>query len=172
MPERLRPKLSQHFIGTLLTGTPEENLLFIKSHVKEYKYIITVGDVVTLTITSGDLQPKLSIIDYRCLRKEHPLSNIVKSRFRKVIRTCNPPGRITLDAWNSIKEALRGDEPTLIEVHGEEDLLAIPAVLEADYGSLVIYGLPSKGMVMILVTDYTKNIMRGILNEFIFVDEE
>ena len=172
MSEKLRKTLSKHFIGLLLTGTPRENINYIKSNIKDYKYIITVGDVVTLTICLGGLQPKLSIIDYKCFRKKYPITDILKTKFKKIIKVNNPPSRITLEAWNSIKEALKSHESTLIEVFGEEDLLAIPAILEADINSLVIYGLPLKGMIIVKIDREVKNVIKNILKDFILVDEE
>jgi len=172
MPEKLRPILSQHFIGTLLTGTPKDNLAFIKSNIEKYKYIVTVGDVVTLTLTIGGINPKLSIIDCKCLRRKCLTLNVLRGKFRNIIKVYNPPGRITIEAWNSIKRALKEQDNTLIEVQGEEDLLAIPAILEADLGSIVVYGLPLKGMVIVRVDNSVKELLRRILDEFILVKDE
>lgn len=172
MPEKLRPILSQHFIGILLTGTPKDNLTFIKSNMKKYKYIITIGDVVTLTLTIGGISPKLSIIDCKCLRRKCLTLNALRGKFRNIIKTYNPPGRITVEAWNSIKRALREQDNTLLEVQGEEDLLAIPAILEADNGSVVIYGLPLRGMVIVEVDNNVKKLLRRILDEFTLIEDK
>ena len=44
-----------------------------------------------------------------------------------------------------------------VEVKGEEDLLGFPAVLFMPLGSLVLYGQPQEGVVMIKVTEAAKN---------------
>jgi uncharacterized protein (UPF0218 family) len=41
------------------------------------------------------------------------------------------------------------DEEALIIVEGEEDLLALPCIVESPSNSLVLYGQPSKGLVVV-----------------------
>jgi len=48
----------------------------------------------------------------------------------------------------------------LVHIKGEEDLLTLPAVLFAPLDSVVCYGQPGKGMVLVKVTEEKK---RGAL---------
>jgi len=43
------------------------------------------------------------------------------------------------------------DEPVTIEVEGEEDLSALPAIYLAPNDTTVLYGLPSRGIVVVEV---------------------
>ena len=39
-----------------------------------------------------------------------------------------------------------------LEISGEEDLLVLPYILLAQYGSVILYGQPLRGMVVVDVT--------------------
>src|SRR5437667_12844524 len=67
-------------------------------------------------------------------------------KVKKTYHVKNPAGVITLEAWETIKRAMK-DEEALIVVEGEEDLLALPCIVESPNNSLVLYGQPSKGLV-------------------------
>jgi uncharacterized protein (UPF0218 family) len=41
------------------------------------------------------------------------------------------------------------DEDAVILVEGEEDLLALPSIVESPDNSLVLYGQPSQGLVVV-----------------------
>jgi len=75
----------------------------------------------------------------------------------KVVHVKNPQGTITEEAIAAIREALESDEPVRIIVDGEEDLLALIAVLYAPEKSLVVYGQPYEGIVVVEVTSEKKN---------------
>ena len=71
---------------------------------------------------------------------------------------------------NSIKLDLsphsNKNSTTLIEVSGEEDLLVMPCVMEAPIGSLIMYGQPKEGIVLITVDESKKEIIEKLLNKF------
>lgn len=73
----------------------------------------------------------------------------------RTYRVRNPAGVITQEAWDTIKEALRQRE-AVIFVDGEEDLLAIPAIIESPENSFIAYGQPSEGLVVVTSTAATK----------------
>ena len=52
-----------------------------------------------------------------------------------------------------------------IEVEGEEDLAALPAILMAPAGANVIYGLPSHGMVVVKVGEKEKEVVRKFIEK-------
>ncbi|MFC6769315.1 DUF359 domain-containing protein, partial [Natrinema soli] len=62
--------------------------------------------------------------------------------------------------------ALSTDEPTTILVDGEEDLVALPAIVAAPEGASVVYGQPDEGMVHVNVTDDHRTEMRDLLERF------
>jgi len=55
-----------------------------------------------------------------------------------------------------IRESLQGDERIKIIVNGEEDLATLPAILYAPVGSVVVYGQPNEGSVLVHVTSERK----------------
>ncbi|MBU4480952.1 GTP-dependent dephospho-CoA kinase family protein, partial [Patescibacteria group bacterium] len=52
-------------------------------------------------------------------------------------------------------------------VKGEEDLLAIPAVLLAGKNTAVVYGLPNKGICLVKISPKTKKNFKELLKKFI-----
>jgi hypothetical protein len=74
----------------------------------------------------------------------------------KVVHVENPAGTITEEATTAIREALEGAKHVHVVVDGEEDLLTLIAVLYAPERSLVVYGQPNEGIVIVKVTPEKK----------------
>jgi uncharacterized protein (UPF0218 family) len=66
----------------------------------------------------------------------------------------------------ALRRALSTDNPTTILVDGEEDLVALPAIVAAPEGASVVYGQPDEGMVHVQVTDDHRTDMRDLLERF------
>jgi len=49
-------------------------------------------------------------------------------------------------------------------VDGEEDLLAIPAILESPDNALIVYGQPSQGVVVVTASSEVKHETREMMN--------
>jgi hypothetical protein len=122
--------------------------------------VITVGDVVTSSMVSAGVKPDLSIVDGKTLRG--PEKSIDYS-VDKVYALHNPQGLITADAWTVIGKALKEKQKIKIVVDGEEDLLGIPVVLLAPKGSLMLYGQPNEGIVIVTVNKEAKTFAKRIL---------
>jgi uncharacterized protein (UPF0218 family) len=159
----LRKKLHEPF-GVLIKGSLSENKEKLDEIIKKYQpsILISVGDMVSRELSEHNYNPKLIIIDNRCMRKkiasrEFPISNIVHAR--------NPPGTITEEAIKAIVDALETEKRTEIIVDGEEDLLSLIAVLHAPEKALVIYGQPKEGLVVIKVTKNKKTEVKKILKD-------
>lgn len=110
--------------------------------------VVTVGDVVSRETLTARVPVSLRLIDQMTLRRALDHFEI---KAEHTYRVRNPAGVITQEAWNTIKEALRQRE-AVIFVDGEEDLLAIPAIIESPENSFVIYGQPSEGLVVVIAT--------------------
>jgi uncharacterized protein (UPF0218 family) len=134
-------------------------LKLLVQHSKPSK-VTTVGDVVSRETIAAGIQVSLRIVDQMTLRKRISPFEI---RAERTFRVKNPAGVITSEAWDTIREALRNRE-ALILVDGEEDLLAIPAVLESPDNALVVYGQPSEGLVVVTASPQTKSEVRKIMN--------
>jgi uncharacterized protein (UPF0218 family) len=71
---------------------------------------------------------------------------------KSVVHVKNPQGTITEEAITAIRRALESNSQVHLIVDGEEDLLTLIAVLHAPERSLVVYGQPYEGIVVVKVT--------------------
>lgn len=172
MPEILRPQL-QLPLDTVLTGS--DIARSVASH--KQAMVITVGDVATKTLLDMQILPFLSIIDGKVGRKPFTdsldqLRALQKHQPQKVgpfkAKVTSGPGYISKEAVAEIKRALQKPENTaaVIVISGEEDLLALPAIIHAPVGSVVYYGQPGEGLVEVLVTEEKKKEAKGLLEQF------
>jgi len=77
----------------------------------------------------------------------------------------NPPGMITEELLDETQKAMESNAPVQIFIKGEEDLAALPAIAMAPISSVIIYGLPDKGAVLVRVTDNKKKEIQSFLNK-------
>lgn len=130
--------------------------------------LVTVGDVVTATLTGAGATPQLAIVDGQTHRGpiEHSVASQLEAMAGNRMTIANPPATITADAIRAIISGLDTSEPTVIVVDGEEDLLAVPVVIAATDGTAVVYGQPNEGMVHITVDTDTRQRARALLELF------
>ena len=157
----LRVKLKEPF-GILIRGSFAETMSRMENIVKREKppKIVSVGDTVSRNLHEHQMNPELSITDSKRMRRR------IKPRAftdKKIVHVKNPQGTITEQAITTIREALENNERVHIVVDGEEDLLAIIAVLYAPEKSLVVYGQPHEGIVVIRVTSERKAEAKEVL---------
>ncbi|HLE75660.1 MAG TPA: DUF359 domain-containing protein [Candidatus Bathyarchaeia archaeon] len=150
----LRAKLKEPF-GTLIQGTFSETMSKLEIIVEREKppRIISVGDTVSRNLHEHKVNPQLSITDNKRMRKRIQLRIFPAKR---VIHVKNPQGTITEEAITAVRKALENDRQVHIIVDGEEDLLTLVAVLHAPEDSLVVYGQPCEGIVVVKVTPEKK----------------
>lgn len=181
--ESLRQKLRRP-LGTLIKGNPEH----IEAIIPQLKICIqrltptiisTVGDEVTRLFKGIDMPVHLSVVDFLVNRiprytsltehgftKEELLDMTSKNAIEQVT---NEPGHVSEELINSIAKAYQSiitdGEFRAIRVIGEEDLAGIPAILLAPLGSVVIYGQPGEGIVVVEVTEGIKDKLMKIMKE-------
>ncbi len=160
LPESLRTKLAKP-IGRLFPAEEVDGEAFANV-VMEAPMVITIGDRVTETLGARGRVPDVQVVDSRENRKERTPPEVAYSRR---IAVENPPGTITEDAIDGIREALRGRKPVRVAVRGEEDLLAIPVIALAPVSALVFYGQPGEGIVVVKADAESKSRNRVILAE-------
>src|SRR5271165_2749037 len=116
--------------------------------------VISVGDRVTETLQQLGRTPDVHIIDEveRRVRRLAP-----EVPFVRMLSAPNPAGTITIESIGAIRDALSGDKPARILIDGEEDLLAIPAIVLAPEGASLFYGQPGQGVVMVVVDERAKD---------------
>ena len=147
--------------GRLLPGTPAKTMSVLSRIVSQTRprRITAVGDVVSRETLVAGIDVNLRILDHISMRRPTAAFNL---KVKKTYHVKNPAGVISLEAWDTIKRAMN-DEEALIVVEGEEDLLALPCIVESPNGSLVIYGQPSQGLVVVETNSLVKNEASRIL---------
>jgi uncharacterized protein (UPF0218 family) len=122
--------------------------------------ITTVGDVVSRETLATGIEVDLRIVDQMTLRKS---INPIEIKAERTYRVRNPAGVITRQAWDAIRDALLHRE-AVIFVDGEEDLLAIPAILESPDNAFIVYGQPSQGLVVVTASPATKHEVKEMMS--------
>ena len=136
-------------------------------------YIVTVGDATTELILSLGILPKISIIDRIERRKKRENLEKIFSYYEKYKRNnilskynCkNPAGSITTEAYSLIERLIGKDEFSVIIVEGEEDLLALPIFCLAPKKSIVMYGQPLEGLVIVSIDNKIRSKAQALLNK-------
>jgi len=163
LPDDLRSELKQPF-GPIETDA--ETLLESVSGP-----LVAVGDVVTYHLLEAGRPPDVAIVDERTERETVDESIRQTVADEPQFEVTNPPATIAEPAVRAFCEALAADGPTTILVDGEEDLLALPAIVAAPTGATVVYGQPGEGMVCVTVTDEISSEVRRLLEGFEGDDE-
>ena len=151
LQEALRGELKEP-VGPILTDTTE--LL-----ARAGNPLVTVGDVVTYHVVTASRTPDVALVDDRTERSavDTEISDGISAfeGFDRQVTVSNPPAVLTAELLDTLAEALdpTNGRSTLIEVDGEEDLAALPAILAAPDGASVVYGQPGEGMVHVVVDD-------------------
>ena len=148
--------------GVLIKGSSEKAVKRLKKLVEKEQppSIISVGDVVSRNMIKHGVSPFLLIVDNKVMREPvQPLEVDAD----QVLYASNPPGTITDEAQTAIKRALEEKGRIKVVINGEEDLLAVIAVLFAPENAFVVYGQPHIGIVVIKVTEETRENMRRII---------
>ncbi len=136
--------------------------------------VIAVGDIVTFNLLKAGLVPDISFVDDRTKRgpaSDHIMHGTKHPRF-KTATIENPPGTITDGLLQEISKAMGSDHPVRIFVKGEEDLAALPAIAMAPLSSVVIYGLPDEGAVLVKVTESKKREIQSFLDRMKCTEEK
>jgi hypothetical protein len=109
--------------------------------------IVAVGDAISKLASDAGLFVDVVIIDRK--EKRRAAAPFVPSK-KRVFRLSNPAGTINESAWTTVRNAIEAGD-ALVEVEGEEDLLTLVAILCAPEGTVVLYGQPDQGVVVVRV---------------------
>jgi hypothetical protein len=158
----MRIKLKQP-LGELIVGNPDETMNYLKREIakKRPTKLCAIGDCITLNLVKFGIEADLYIVDNKIMRKKIqpiPMEQI------KTLKVKNPPGTITQEAFEAVRKGINSSSVTRILVDGEEDLLTLSAIKFAPMGTLIIYGQPKVGIVMVKVTSTIKEEVEQILN--------
>ena len=134
----------------------------IQNYLPKNSFIITVGDRTTEKMLEFGLNPSLQIIDN--LEKRQKRNPPKSSEITVELNVDNPPAEITTQSIATIKKAFLIDSPVRIVVNGEEDLLVLPVCLFAPENSVVLYGQPNEGLVIVKVSPEIRNKTQSLLD--------
>lgn len=150
-------------IGELVEGTEShcnDVLRVTVGNVKPSPSIL-VGDTISRNAIAVGIMADVIIIDN--LEKRHKANKFSVGQ-RRIFQLNNQPGTIDANAWKIIRSAIQSRN-SVVAVEGEEDLLVLVAIEEAPSGSLVAYGQPDRGIVLIIVSDLEKKQVKQITQE-------
>ncbi len=160
LPDDLRDQLKNP-LGNLIKDNDPNRENIIKKNSAE-SIIITVGDRTTENMLQLGLKPQVQIIDGLEKRDQClvPADDTVNTKL-----SCrNPPGEITEESIQVIQKAFSCEPPVRITVDGEEDLLVIPVCIYAPENSVVMYGQPNEGLVIVHITPEIQAKVQKILD--------
>ena len=148
LPENLRDQLKTP-LGDLIKeeNVNKENIL---TKIGSEPIVITVGDRTTENMINLGIMPQIQIVDGLEKRNQRlvPKDDTINTNL-----SCkNPPGEITEESTQVIQKAFSCKLPVRIIVDGEEDLLVLPVCIFAPENSVVMYGQPNEGLVIVHIT--------------------
>jgi uncharacterized protein (UPF0218 family) len=166
LPESMRAELKKP-LGTLLTGPATKTVDLLKELLREKdpEIFAVVGDFTSKNILEAGLDPNIVVVDNRVMRSEVPP---VDMGDRRQFSSSNQAGTVDPSAWLALREAVTLKSRVSVIVEGEEDLLVLPLISLTPLGSLIIYGQPREGMVVVEVTAE----MKGWAEDFLSRMEE
>ena len=122
--------------------------------------IISVGDVTTENLKNARVNIELQIVDLVTKRDKKKFMHIQGSAI-----VSNPPGIISVELIDKIREFINSGIQGRIEVNGEEDLAVIPIIFYADKNTVIVYGVPDIGMAYIKINDDIKEEINNMIME-------
>ena len=160
LPDDLRDQLKNP-LGNLISDNAPNRENIIKKIASE-SILITVGDRTTENMLQLGLKPQIQIIDG--LEKRNQCILPIDDTINTKLSCRNPPGEITEESIQIIKKAFSSEPPVRIVVDGEEDLLVIPVCISAPENSVVMYGQPNEGLVVVRITPKIRAKVQKILD--------
>ena len=161
LPDAMRVEL-QHPLGPVLSGAEAFEA------VREAARVVTVGDACTLDLAARGRIPDVALVDFKTKREEVAGAGARLAAIGDtVLRVVNPAGMLTRDAWGALDEAFKSASRVRIEVIGEEDLTALAAIDLAPEGTVILYGQPDAGVVLVRADADTKARVRDILGRMV-----
>ncbi|MCD1294799.1 DUF359 domain-containing protein [Methanocella sp. CWC-04] len=168
LPVELREKLKKPY-GKLYRCKGEDCLKQVIEELPDPVRIISIGDVTTYYLLKANVIPDMCLVDDMTMRI--PVDRAMKQgtahRSFKEVTVINPPGVVTGELMDAIKDNMDSRIPVRIFVDGEEDLAVIPACIYAPIGSVVIYGQPGEGMVVVEITEEKKQQTLSLIEQMI-----
>ncbi len=158
LSQELREELKKPF-GKVVD---EEDLV---DSVGKNTLLVCIGDYCANVFLKNGKRPDIIVYDFKT--KRDPVSEEIRNRIggaTVAVTISNPPGVITDELDKALRRSIdnkKGD----IFVDGEEDLAGLVAIAYAPIGSVVVYGMPSKGAVVVRIDNKVKKKANEILGK-------
>jgi len=157
LPDELRSSLKEP-LGRLYKGNGQECITAMEKELLFAKKVVAIGDMTAFYLLKASVVPDLLVVDNKTKRmpvSDHIIEMLDHESY-KTVRVKNPAATVSKDLIDLIQDSLNSDEHVKIVVEGEEDLATLPAILYAPMGSVVVYGQPNEGSVLVNVTPERK----------------
>jgi len=119
--------------------------------------LVSVGDTISYVLLVNKVEPEIFFYDLKNLRR--PVSPQVKELLEKhakrLLVVKNPAGGITGELEAAVAKVLKNKRGRVF-VDGEEDLATLVVLALAPVGTVVLYGQPEKGVVLLTVDEEWK----------------
>jgi GTP-dependent dephospho-CoA kinase len=162
-PENLR--ILKEPFGLLLENK-SVNKVRLHNSVTHAKMIVSVGDATTDRVTLYGIVPNLCVVDgkERRLQRRTAGGDSLQDQVLQ-LRCSNPARTISKGAVQVLRDAVKASStnPVRVIVEGEEDLLALPIFLLVPFGSIVMYGQPLKGIVLVKIDPETRKRAKDLM---------
>lgn len=163
LPESLREQLKKP-LGLLIQNS-QANKETIQKHIQNDSFVTAVGDATTENLLNFGIIPDLQIVDNQEKRKMR--KSVSEDTINTKLSCKNPAGEISQESIDVIKAAFKSKTPVRITVDGEEDLLVIPVCIHSPKNSIVMYGQPNEGLVVVRVDTEIRNKAQKLLDSMI-----
>ena len=157
LPDELRSLLKEP-LGRLYKGKGLECVKAMEKELLSARKVVAIGDMTAFYLLKASIVPDLLVVDNKTKRKpvSHHVIEMLDHESYKTVRVNNPAATLSKELINLISESMHSVEHVKIVVEGEEDLATLPAILYAPQGSVVVYGQPNEGSVLVDVTPEMK----------------
>ncbi len=161
-------------IGKLYEGRGPDLIKKIQE-ISSAVIFATIGDLVTLYTFQAGYEPDIVIIDFKTERSglkedERELLHSYTRGYRS-IRVSNPQGHLTEGLVEALIQAAK-NKKTCIIVDGEEDMAALPLALILPENSLILFGIPKRGILAYRVNERDKVLISEIVQEMEEIGED
>jgi len=159
IPDNIRNKLKNP-LGKLIENEKINRRYLL--NIINSNQTITIGDATTEKFIKYNIPIHISVFDSKekRIKREPPLMNSIK-----LYKLKNPQGRITQDSIELIKKCLEINDKLQILVEGEEDLLTLLFTAISPINTMIFYGQPNKGLVIVKIDNYLRKYANKLLNE-------
>ena len=127
--------------------------------------LVSVGDTASNIVLSKGFSPMMIVYDGRSGRRDVGVSGAIRSFKAREHRIANPAGHLKDEVFTLFRRLLNDGGQSKVFVDGEEDLTALAAIVEAPSGSVIVYGQPGEGLVIVEVDDKIKAEVKGMIEE-------